>query len=490
MNKASIESMIKIFKSSGLKYDDEIINKFWEFYNLLLKYNEEFDLSRLKKFEDIIIKHFVDSVYVSRMIEIPSPMLDIGTGAGFPGIPLKIINPDLEIILGEPRYKRVKFMEMAIEKIGLEKIDIYPHLVTEKSFFEVNSVITRALESIDNTLSRVSHFLPENGRVIFMKGPEGDSDADKISDINNSNYELESDRDYTLPGTDYLRKIMVYRKKGSSFKKTYRIFLNTDETKGHAITSAENKKYKEIKKIANAEGLKKHGSTIISGKKLIREAAENRALEKESLVIFDGYIESDEKIERVIQEFDSKGKLLILKKGLFNEIDIFKTRSPLMIVKIPEIEEWDRRLNTGCMLMIPYQDPANVGSVIRSAVGLGIKDIIILKEAANPFHPKSIRASSGAVFNARILRGISIYELDELDTKITEKIISLDMDGDDISVFKFPDNFILLPGLEGPGLPDSMKKNSVSIELDKSIESLNASVAASIVMYEWKKSRS
>ncbi|MGL4369758.1 MAG: 16S rRNA (guanine(527)-N(7))-methyltransferase RsmG, partial [Spirochaetota bacterium] len=93
--------MESIFEDSGIALTPEQTDLFWRFYELFDRYNDEYDLSRIKKFDDIIRKHFVDSALVAQMIDLPSPLLDIGTGAGFPGLPLKIMSPDTEIILAE-----------------------------------------------------------------------------------------------------------------------------------------------------------------------------------------------------------------------------------------------------------------------------------------------------------------------------------------------------------------------------------------------------
>lgn len=481
----NISGTIKeIFQKSGVTLPADQIERFIKFYKLLDSYNSSHDLTRIFGLEERIIKHFVDSIFVEKNVKLPDSIVDIGTGAGFPGIPLKIIRPDVKIILAEPKHKRVEFMKIVIDELGLENVEVYPHMVTEKSFFNVNGVITRALETVDETLSRVSHFLPKDGIVIFMKGPESDGEMSILSDSNVKSYRLDSDKKFTLPGTSYNRRIVSYRKTVESFKKTYRIFINSNETIGSPITSAENKKFKELKSFTTPEGIKKSGSVIVSGKKIIGELYKNSSIRKESLIIFDEYEERDEKMYSIINDFASKNSLYIFKKSLYNEIDIFKTGSPLLSVSINEIEQWDGSIENGCTMMVPFQDPENVGAVIRSGIGFGVKNFIILRECANPYHPKSIRSSSGAVFLAGLKRGPSLYDIDP------EKypVISLDKKGASLGEFIFPEKFILLPGIEGQGVPEDLKNRSVSIPLQE-IESLNASAAVSVALYQWMVKR-
>lgn len=475
----------KYFQKADFSLNSKQLKQFEILYNLLNKHNEKLDLSRLKTFNSILDKHFIDSIYVNKLIKLPTPLLDIGTGPGFPGIPLKIINPGLKIILAEPRHKRVAFLEMVINELELKNIEIYPHLVTDKSFFEVQGVITRALETIDKTLSRVDHFLPHQGQVIFMKGPEVVQDLKTISKNNQNNYKIKQDISYQLPQTDYKRRLVLFTKKNSHFQKTYRIIIS-DSNPGTVIQSTENKKFKRLKQLASFEKFNKTKKLIVSGKKVILELVQNK-IKYEELIIFDGYQETDKNFEELISGTARANKLLILKKSLFSEIDINKTNNPLLVVEPPLIENWAGTLKPGCNLLIPFQDPTNVGTVIRSALGLGVTNIIILQEGASPFHPKAIRSSAGAIFRANLKKGPSLYELEKIIGKKGIKLIALDQHGQDIKKITFPEKFILLPGLEGKGLPKNFRPNSVSIPIETEIESLNAAVSTSIALYEWKR---
>ncbi len=481
------QEMRQLFTRSGIALTKEQETAFTLFYDLLVRYNDEYDLSRLKKFDDIIIKHFIDSIYAGKLIKLPSPLVDIGTGAGFPGIPLKIMNPGLHIILAEPRHKRVTFMEMAIKELKLTNIEIYPHLVTDKSFFTVNGVITRALESVDETLTRVNHFLPQDGRVIFMKGPDASSDLQTLSEANSREYTTVANTPYTLPGTDYRRVLLAFSKTGESLKRTFRILKDERETIGKAITSSDNPRFKALCKITGTDGIKKLGKTLIAGKKIIKEILAQAEVPTHELVLYDGYAEHDQEFERIISDHAQRGSLLILKKSLYNEIDSLKSNGPLLSADVPAIHDWDLTVPEGCSLMLPFQDPENIGSVIRSAAGFGVKIVILLKEASHPFHPKAIRASAGAVFSLRISRGPSINDIAGLPAEIVEKIVTLDRHGKNIEDCSFPESFIILPGIEGPGVPENLKSMAVSIPLNGAVESLNASAATSIALYEWRR---
>ncbi len=211
MKPAETSRMLELFAASSLRVDERQAALFARFYDLLERYNDELDLSRLKRFEDIIVKHFVDCALVASLADIPSPVVDIGTGAGFPGIPLKIMRPDLRIILAEPRHKRVEFLRMAVTELGFEQVTVYPHLVGEHSFFEANAVVTRALESASDTIGRVRHFLPPGGRVLLMKGPSADDEPGADSIAGMADFREFSRNDYIIPGTPHRRRLLVLR---------------------------------------------------------------------------------------------------------------------------------------------------------------------------------------------------------------------------------------------------------------------------------------
>ncbi|OHD70207.1 MAG: 16S rRNA (guanine(527)-N(7))-methyltransferase RsmG [Spirochaetes bacterium RBG_16_49_21] len=479
--------MLDIFNQSGFLLSPRQADQFIIYYDLIVKHNESLDLTRLKSFEDIVVKHFIDSIYITKYLDLPSPLIDIGTGAGFPGIPLKILLPDITLILAEPRKKRALFLETAVRTLELSDVTVYPHMVTDKSFFTVGGVITRALEPIDDTLTRVRHFLSREGRVVLMKGPEADEDLKAVSEENYHSYSLESDREYSLPGTNYSRRIIVYQKISAATRKTYSILKDLSATAGIAITSGQNKKFKNLEKLSSTDGIRKAGTALVSGKKIIKEIIRKGSPPVTELVLYDGYAEHDDVLNAVIGEFELRGSLIVLKKSLFNRLDLFKTRNPLAVVETPEIKEWDRTLGPGCTLLIPFQDPANVGSAIRSAAGFNVRKIIILKQGANPYHPKSIRASAGAVFSVDIMNGPSLYDLGEALKEKASSIIALDAGGEPLPSFDFPERFLLLPGIEGPGLPQELKARSVAVPLAAGVESLNAAAALSIALYEWNR---
>lgn len=205
--------MQALLSRSGIALSSDQLQQLWRFHQLLRQRNEDRDLTRLIEFESVVTKHYIDSMYVGQLTELPSPLVDVGTGAGFPGIPLKIQNPKLELILAEQRPRRVAFLNEAIRVLGLRSVKTFDHRVVSRSFTEpVRGVITRAVEPIAKTLLRTSGSTDVGSRIFFMKGPGVDEELDEARRTFEREYRLVSDRHYTLPHTPHERRLVIFER--------------------------------------------------------------------------------------------------------------------------------------------------------------------------------------------------------------------------------------------------------------------------------------
>lgn len=203
-----------ILQDKGLQLMENQFDLLWRYYVLLERRNPELDLTRIRTFQDIVIKHFLDCAIVAGFVELPSPLLDIGTGAGFPGVVLKIVQPELQIVLAEPRHKRVSFLLELIRELDLSGIETYPHKVVGSLPMEVSGIITRAVEPIVATLNRSVELLAKGGTAIFMKGPSVDPEIRDAARKLRGLFTIEQDIPYVLPGTPYRRRLVVCRRIG------------------------------------------------------------------------------------------------------------------------------------------------------------------------------------------------------------------------------------------------------------------------------------
>ena len=115
----------KAFEEIQIFLNEGQIQQFASYYEILIQKNEVMNLTAITEFEDVVRKHFVDSLTIKNLLEPKAGeyWLDLGTGAGFPGIPLKIVYPELKLVLLDSLNKRVKFLQEVIEKLDLKKID-------------------------------------------------------------------------------------------------------------------------------------------------------------------------------------------------------------------------------------------------------------------------------------------------------------------------------------------------------------------------------
>lgn len=206
-------AMVEMLSKAGISLNKTQQDQLWKYHQLIRKRNTDRELTRIIGFEPMVIKHYVDCMIVPRFWSLPSPLVDVGTGAGFPGIPLKILIPSLELILAEPRPKRIAFLNEVIEELGLKNISIFEHKVVSKSFTTpVKGVITRAVETMDKTALRTSGSLQVGGQLIFMKGPQADAEVKEMKNRFRHQFKLLLDEPYQLPGTPHERRLIVFEK--------------------------------------------------------------------------------------------------------------------------------------------------------------------------------------------------------------------------------------------------------------------------------------
>ncbi len=171
-----------------------------------------------------------------------------------------------------------------------------------------------------------------------------------------------------------------------------------------------------------------------------------------------------------------------LSRALFKTIDLFGTGFPILVCTAPPVPRAD--LTTpprGLELLCPLGEPANVGALIRTAAAMGVSRVVLLRESAHPYHPKSMRAASGTIFDVRLARGPSIRALPESAVWAT-----LAAHGENMSACQWPEHLRLMVGEEGPGLPRLPSGRRLAIPMTASVDSLNAVVAAGMALYAYR----
>lgn len=184
------------------------------YYKLLISYNNNVNLTAITKEEDVYLKHFYDSLTLFKGINLKENLkiCDIGTGAGFPGLVLKIVFPNLSVTLVDSLEKRIKFLDLAIEKLNLKDIKTVHSRIEdykENELFDV--VVSRAVAKINVLLELGCQLSKTGGLFVFMKG-------NVLEELNNSknalkvlNYSLENVINFKLPIEESERNIVILK---------------------------------------------------------------------------------------------------------------------------------------------------------------------------------------------------------------------------------------------------------------------------------------
>ena len=211
------EEFIEETKKIGINITEEIMNKFDIYINFLIEYNEHTNLTAIKDYESILLKHFFDSLMLEHYFDFKNTkrILDIGTGAGFPGMILAIMHPGIEVTLLDSNNKKLKFLELLAEKTNVKNIKIVheraeDYVNRERQKFDV--VTSRAVSDLE-ILSELSiPFLKIGGYFIPLKGKIDDELNRSKEIIKNLGGNIKNIFNYELIKENSTRNIILIEK--------------------------------------------------------------------------------------------------------------------------------------------------------------------------------------------------------------------------------------------------------------------------------------
>jgi 16S rRNA (guanine527-N7)-methyltransferase len=213
--------------------DISVINKLlvshkdqFELYrNLLIKWNKIHNLTSITDPDEIWEKHFLDSIAPLPFLSPRSSLLDIGSGAGFPGIPLKIVSPDLYVILIESRQKKCSFCDACIRELGLKNIAVewkrigrhshppirpLPSREGEINLRKFDVIISRATFKLSEFLQMSLPFIKSGGIIIAMKSENIENELKDAENASPNNIKLKSLENYILPVSKAKRSLIIF----------------------------------------------------------------------------------------------------------------------------------------------------------------------------------------------------------------------------------------------------------------------------------------
>ncbi len=198
-------------KKLGITLSSDKLEKFQTFHQLLIDWNKKINLVSRQDIDRLVSYHFIDSISAIPEISLNSTVCDLGTGAGLPGIPLKIIRDDITLHLIESIKKKAYFLSEAIQGLGLKNIFVLNQRAETIQNIKFDIILVRLFGKISDVLPLVSKLLSPAGKIIFYKIEGVEKEIENASKIANKNHlQLITIKKVKLPITDILRNLVVY----------------------------------------------------------------------------------------------------------------------------------------------------------------------------------------------------------------------------------------------------------------------------------------
>lgn len=218
MNDDFKNKMIELSKKINIDITDEQLKKFYRYMYLLLEWNEKINLTAITETDEVILKHFIDSMTVFKYLVESKNIIDVGTGAGFPGIPIAIMNQNKNITLLDSLNKRINFLNEVCSELKINNIKTYHGRAEEfghnKQHREKYDIaISRAVANMTTLVEYLIPFIKVGGRCICMKGNDIEEELEQAKfAIKELGGKIEKVERFNLPNSDMERNIIIITK--------------------------------------------------------------------------------------------------------------------------------------------------------------------------------------------------------------------------------------------------------------------------------------
>lgn len=208
------EQFIAALKELNITLSPEQQQKLDQFYHLLVEWNKKINLTRITSEEDVYLKHFYDSLTIVKVVDLNKvhTLCDVGTGAGFPGIVLKIVFPHLKITLIDSLQKRVNYLNSIIKDLSLNEIEAI-HSRGEDYHEKFDVVTARAVANIEKLLTYTMHLVNNQGVLVAMKANITEELNPNVQQKINGKYTIKKIEQFSLPYENSIRSLVVISNK-------------------------------------------------------------------------------------------------------------------------------------------------------------------------------------------------------------------------------------------------------------------------------------
>ena len=217
--------LYNISKKAGIELSENELEKFQKYYDLMIETNKVMNLTSIIEKNEVVNKHFLDSIILKKYISLSGNIIDVGTGAGFPGIPLSIILSDVDFTLMDSLNKRIKFLDEVIEECNIKNVKAV-HSRAEDLSQNINHrekydyCVSRAVANMSVLLELCIPFLKIGGKFISYKSDTIEEEIGKSENAQKTlGCKLSDIIEFELPDTDIKRKFVIFEKVKNTPKK-------------------------------------------------------------------------------------------------------------------------------------------------------------------------------------------------------------------------------------------------------------------------------
>ena len=215
-----MKNLVELFEKYGINLSEKQENQFDIFFNFLISENEKYNLTAITEENEVLVKHFLDSVLPYKEIPQNAKVIDIGTGAGFPGVPLKILRPDIKLTLVDSLQKRVNFLQSLLSMLEINDVKTVhsraeDYVKTNRETFDI--ALSRAVAQIPTLSEYLLPYVKVGGKVLMYKGSNFEDEINQGKRaISTLGGKLDRVLQFKIEEIDIFRAIVIIKKQNST----------------------------------------------------------------------------------------------------------------------------------------------------------------------------------------------------------------------------------------------------------------------------------